>query len=547
MRSFLALVVVILVPTFAVSQHDDMKMSGPPPVKLDKGLGTVHHKVTTRSGQAQAFFDQGLAYIYGFNHDEAVRSFQKAAEIDPQMAMAYWGIALARGSNYNWTATSDQLKEAFYNLQKALTAAPKTSAADRAYITALSKRYSSDPNADQAKLAAGYSAAMRELSQKYPRDMDAATLYAESMMNRHPWQLWTRDGKPAVNTLEIVATLERVLKRTPNHPGANHYYIHAVEASPHPEKALPSARRLMTLAPHAGHLVHMPSHVYIRTGDYINAAKSNADAIKADESFMQRFSGPNFYSMMYLEHNVHFLASASAMSGRYRDAITNARRVADDAMPMIPGMPTMQFYAMYPMMVMVRFHKWDEIMASAAPPADFKLLTAYWHFARGMAMAGKKDKDGVTRELAAFREAVKAVPADLPMGNNQPPLYLGICDSLLAGQAAMTTGDLDAGIASLRKAFDDSMTVNYNEPPDWDLPVVEFYGPALLRTKFYEDAEAAYRLELKHRPNNGRALLGLTEALKQAKKTNWARKSEAEFKKAWRNADMPMTEQDLYR
>jgi tetratricopeptide (TPR) repeat protein len=547
MRSVAAILFVTLVPALAIGQHHDMKMAGQPPVKLEKGLGSVHHAVTTRNREAQAFFDQGLAYVFGFNHDEAVRSFQKAAELDPKMAMAYWGIALARGSNYNWQATSDQLKEAFDNLQKALAAAPNTSAADRAYIAALSKRYSADPNADQAKLAAAYSGAMRELSKKYPNDMDAATLYAESMMNLRPWQLWTRDGQPAENTLEIVATLERVLKRSPNHPGANHYYIHAVEASPHPEKALASARRLMTLAPHAGHLVHMPAHVYIRTGDYINAAKSNVDAIKADEAFMKRFSGPNFYSMMYLEHNVHFLASASAMSGRYQDAITNARRVADDSMPMIPGMPQMQFYAMYPMVVMVRFHKWDEITALRAPPAEFKLLTAYWHFARGMAMAGKKDKDGVTRELAAFREAVKSVPVDLPMGNNQPPLYLGICDSLLAGQAAMTKGELDAGIALLKKAFDDSMTVNYNEPPDWDLPVAEFYGPALLRMKLYEDAEAAYRLELKHRPNNGRALLGLTEALNQAKKTNWARKTDAEFRRAWRDADTPMTVKDLYR
>lgn len=544
---YLAVFVLLLLPTITLAQMDGMKMPGPPPVRLEKGLGPVHHKVTTKNVQAQAFFDQGLAYIYAFNHDEAVRSFKRAAELDPNMAMAFWGVALARGSNYNWSATSDQLAEAFQNLQKAIERAPNTSAADRAYIDALSKRYSSDPTADQGKLAAAYSAAMKQLVAKFPNDLDAATLYAESLMNLHPWQLWSLDGAPNENTLEIVTVLESVLKRNPNHVGANHYYIHAVEASPHPEKALPSARRLTTLAPAAGHLVHMPSHVYIRTGDYFGAAASNAEAIKVDEAYSKRFGGPNFYSSMYTSHNIHFLASASAMIGRYREASTRAKELADDAMPMVPGMPMLEFYALYPMVVRVRFHRWNELQLMAPPEKSFKLLTAYWHFARGMALANTRDTTGASRELNDFREAVKAVPADLPMGNNSPDNYFGIADALLSGEIQLAMGGTDNGIDMLRKAQLAAAAVNYNEPPDWDLPIAEFLGPALLKNKRYADAANVYRAELQRHPNNGRALFGLAEALKGQKKTTEAAKISAEFAKAWREADTPLRAADLYR
>ena len=549
MRYFAA-VLLLAMPVIVWSQPGSMagmKMSGPPPVKLEKGLGPVHHKVTTSNAQAQAFFDQGLAYIYAFNHDEAVRSFQMAAELDPKMAMAYWGIALARGSNYNWTATSDQLKEAFDNLQKALAAAPATSAADKAYIAALTKRYSSDPAADQTKLAAAYSTAMRDLHTQFPADDDAAVLYAESMMNLHPWQLWTVDGRPTENTNEIVATLETVLKRNPNHTGANHYYMHAVEASPHPEKALPSARRLAALAPGAGHLVHMPSHIYIRTGDYFNAATSNAKAVKVDDAYIRSWGGPNFYSSMYTNHNVHFLASASSMIGRYKDARSNAARLADDAIPMIPGMPMLEYFALYPMVVEVRFHHWDTIKKMPAPETRLKLLTAYWHFARGMAMAGTGDAKGAAAELSALRTAAAAAPADTPMGFTVPPAYFAICDSLLAGQAAIAAGETDKGIDHVRTALRGTIALNYDEPPDWDIPIAEFLGPALLKTKRFAEAETVYREELLRHPNNARALLGLAEALRQQKRTGEALKTGVKFARAWSEADTSLTAKDLYR
>ncbi|MDQ3754628.1 MAG: hypothetical protein M3371_07850, partial [Acidobacteriota bacterium] len=308
---YLLLVLVMVIPIITFGQHNhsanEMK-----PAALAPGMGEVYHPVSTDSDEAQQFFNQGLAYIYGFNHEEAVRSFRRAAELDPQLAMAQWGIALALGSNYNLQADAPQLREAYATVQKALALAAKASEHERAYIGALSKRYSNDPQADSQKLAVDYKSAMSELVRRYPDDLDAATLYAESMMNLRPWKLWTADGKPAEGTEEIVATLEGVLKRDPKHTGANHYYIHAIEASPHPERGLASAARLEKLAPAAGHLVHMPSHIYIRTGDYESAAQSNADAIVADRAYIEKSGAQGVYPMMYYNHNIHFLAAAHA-------------------------------------------------------------------------------------------------------------------------------------------------------------------------------------------------------------------------------------------
>jgi len=289
----------------------------------------------------------------------------------------------------------------------------------------------------------------------------------------------------------------------------------------------------------------MPSHVYIRTGNYFDAAASNAEAVKVDEAYSKHFGGPNFYSSMYTSHNIHFLASASAMIGRYREASTRAKELADDAMPMVPGMPMLEFYALYPMVVNVRFHKWGEIQAMPAPDKSFKLLTAYWHFARGMALANTRDATSANRELKDFRDAVKSVPADLPMGNNTPAAYFAIADDLLSGEIAIALGDIDNGVDTLRKAQTAAAAVNYNEPPDWDLPIAEFLGPALLKSKRYADAESAYRAELQRHPNNGRALFGLAEALKGQTKTAEARKVSAEFTKAWREADTRPA--DLFR
>jgi tetratricopeptide (TPR) repeat protein len=516
------------------------------PAVLVTGLGNVNHPVSTKNAQAQKFFNQGLAYIFAFNHDESVKAFKRAAELDPKLAMAYWGIALARGSNYNVSADKAQLKEAWDNLQKANSLASKASAQERAYIHALSKRYSPDEAADQKKLGEAYTAAMKELGQKYPNDLDAATLYAESMMNLRPWQLWSLDGKPAEGTLEIVAMLEKVLKRNPNHIGANHYYIHAVEASPDPDRALPSAMRIAKLAPNAGHLVHMPSHIYIRTGNYNDAAKSNADAIIVDKNYIRQNGAENLYSMMYYNHNIHFLASSSVMLGRYGDAMKAARDLEKNVTPLLKQMPMLQMFVMYPLIVQVRFEKWDEIMKYPAQPKELKVNNAFWYMARGLALAKAGKSGEAEKELAAMRENITMLPPDIPFGNNASPEVIKVGETLLAGEIALSRGDKNRAVELLREAAALEDKVNYNEPPDWDIPTREFLGRALLIKGDYAEAEKVYRDELVKHRHNARALFGLGEALNKQKKFAEAKKVRLEFTKKWAGADTKLTVAGLY-
>ena len=300
--------------------------------RLDPGLGPLHHPVSTRNRQAQAYFDQGMKLVFAFNHEAAIASFERAAQLDPNLAMAQWGIALALGPNINKPMDAQAHKAAYAALQKAIALAPKASATERAYIDALSKRYSADADADVGPLQVAYKNAMQQLVRSYPNDNDAAVLYAESLMDLNPWKFWAPDGKPADGTLELVGVLEQVLARQPNHIGANHYYIHAVEASPHPEKALAAAKQLETLAPSAGHLVHMPAHVYIRTGNYLEAARANVAAIKADER-LAKSGAESFYLIAYYGHNLHFLAISSAFAGNSRDAIAAAKKLHEVGRP----------------------------------------------------------------------------------------------------------------------------------------------------------------------------------------------------------------------
>ncbi len=319
-----------------------MKMGGEKPATLMSGLGSVHHPVSTTSPEAQKFFDQGLALVYAFNHEEAVRSFKRAAELDPRMAMAYWGTALALGPNINMDVDPQREKAAYDAVQKAISLVATTDTNERAYIEALAKRYSIDPKADLKKLAADYKSAMGELVKNYPDDLDAATLYAESAMDLRPWQLWTREGKPAPGTEEIIAVLESVLRRDPNHPGAIHYYIHAVEASPNPERALAYAPKLGKLMPAAGHLVHMPAHIYARTGDYENAARSNEDAAAADRAYIAASGTQGVYPLMYYSHNLHFLAIACSIEGRFADAMKAAKQLEANVGPHLKEMPMLE-------------------------------------------------------------------------------------------------------------------------------------------------------------------------------------------------------------
>jgi pimeloyl-ACP methyl ester carboxylesterase len=542
---YLMLVFTLLISGTAFAQHSHSSGEAKP-VTLMPGLGDVHHPVSTQNSEAQKFFNQGLAYIYAFNHEEAVRSFKRATELDSQMAMGYWGIALALGSNYNLQADAPQLKEAYAALQKALSFAGKASDNERGYIEALSKRYTNNPQADLQKLAVDYKNAMRELVKRFPDDLDAATLYAESCMNLRPWKLWSADGKPAEGTLEIIATLESVLRRNPKHTGANHYYIHAIEASPNPERGLASALRLEGLAPAAGHLVHMPSHIYIRTGDYEDAARSNAEAIVADRKYIEKSGAQGVYPMMYYNHNIHFLASAHAMNGRYADAIKTAKELEANIKPHLKAMPMLEMFAPYTTVVLVRFHKWQEILRLPEPERELKITSAFRHFARGLAYSKTAQIENAKAELKALRDKVQAIPADVPLGNSTAVGVLQVADHLLAGQIAFAQGDNRAAIERLQKGVEAEDAVNYNEPSDWDLPVREWLGGLLLVSGEHMEAEKIFRAELAKHPRNGRALFGLLESLKRQGKNSSAHMVQREFDKAWEKADTRLSIEEFY-
>jgi tetratricopeptide (TPR) repeat protein len=375
--------------------------------------------------------------------------------------------------------------------------------------------------------------------------LDAATLYAESMMNLRPWQLWKSDGKPAEGTEEIVAVLEGVLRRNPNHTGANHYYIHAVEASPNPERALPSASRLERLAPAAGHLVHMPSHIYVRTGDYVAAAQSNAEAIVADRAYLAQAGVRGVYPMMYYNHNIHFLASANGMNGNYLSAIKAARELEANVQPHLKAMPMLEMFMPYTMVVQVRFRRWDEILKQPAPAPELKITGAYWHFARGMAYAATKQAEQSAAELKALKDIIANVPADAPLGNNTARSVLQVAEQMLAGKLALARGDKQTALELLRKAVEAEDALSYNEPADWDLPTREALGGALVTSGDNAEAEKVFRAELTKHLRNGRALFGLVESLKRQGKTSAAQMVQREFQTAWEKADTKLRVEDL--
>ncbi|MGD9563381.1 MAG: alpha/beta fold hydrolase [Pyrinomonadaceae bacterium] len=551
MRSQIALFVLFILAAghlvYGQHGHGSHDTPGNRTVWLDDGLGNVDHPVTTRSAEAQKFFNQGLAYLFAFNHAEGVASFRRATELDPEMAMAYWGMSLGLGANYNDPANPDRFAQAYTELQKAVSLAPKASRADQAYIAALSKRYSSDPKADTKKLAADYSKAMAELVNQYPDDLDAATLYAESMMNLKPWQLWSLDGKPAEGTLEILAVLEGVLRRNPKHTGANHYYIHAIEASPNPERGLAAANRLLGLAPNAGHLVHMPSHIWLRTGDHDDAAKSNELAIVADRKYIQRSGATGIYPLMYYNHNIHMLAASHAGAGNFAGAIKAAKELEANVGPNVKDMPMLEMFMPYHLITLARFQKWDDILAYPKPAVELRITTAYWHLARGLAYneAGKT-RDAET-ELELMRTVVGSLAADAGIGNNKASDVMKVADALLAGEIALAKGGKKAGLDELRRAVAAEDLVNYNEPPDWHLPAREWLGRALMRSGEYADAEAVFRKEIDKNPKNGRALFGLAESLAKQGKTTSAELVRKEFEAAWKDADTKLSAEAFNR
>jgi len=489
-----------------------------------------------------------LRLIYAFNHDEAARSFQRAAEFDPKLAMAYWGIAEAVGPNYNDPASESRFVRAHAAIEKAQTLAADASESDKAYVAALAKRFPADPKSDLRAALEQYRDAMRDVVKRFPDDLDAATLLAEAGMNLHPWGLWRADGAPEEGTEEIVATLESVIRRDPNHLGAIHYYIHTVEASSSPERALAGANRLAQLAPAAGHIVHMPAHIYIRTGDYEAAVKTNQKAALADQAYIKAGAAEGIYSMMYYSHNLHFIAMAAAMNGNYLESRRGAQMLAANVGPHVKEMPPLEGFMTIPMAVEVRFHHWNEILKMPAPDPAMKATTGFWHFSRGLALAGTGKVNDAEAEYKIVSDAQAATPADeifnAPI-NNKTKDILEIAKDVLGAKIAMAKKDNSAAITMLREAVAIQDTLKYGEPPDWFFPVRESLGGALLLNGDAAGAEKVFREDLDRNPRNPRSLWGLRQALLQQKRDYDAGFVQKQFEASWKGGPAALKLDDL--
>jgi tetratricopeptide (TPR) repeat protein len=463
------------------------------------------------------------------------------------MAIAYWGIALVLGTNYNLPVDAEREKRAYEAIQKALTLSAQGPANERAYIDALATRYTNQPNPDYQRLEMAYHDAMRELSKRYPDDLDASTLFAESGMNLRPWKLWSRDGTPAEGTDDIVAVLQSVLKRDPNHLGANHFYIHAVEASAHPEIGLPSAQRLAALAPASGHLVHMPAHIFIRTGDHESSAKTNLAAARADETYFQIAHPQGIYPMMYYTHNLHFIAVEDAFMGRYRESLAAAKRVQNNVAPHVKEMGMLDAFNSLPMQIMVRFHRWAEILTLPQPEAALPMSTGTWHFARAMAYVNTDKVDEASTELGAL-EKIAPEMANIstnPQGPHDAEVVPLIMTRLIEARIANSRHEGDTAIRHLREAVFLEDSLDYNEPPDWLYQMREPLGGALLQAGKPAEAENVFREDLRKNARNPRSLFGLAESLKRQGKSSEALAAQQQFKMAWKNADTKLTVPEL--
>ncbi|MEY2540226.1 MAG: hypothetical protein QOG67_3966 [Verrucomicrobiota bacterium] len=491
--------------------------------RLMAGLGKVHHPVSTKIQQAQRFFDQGLALVYGFNHEEAQRFFQRAAELDPQLAMAWWGVAFSLGPNYNFPVDPAKEKAAFEAIQKAIALQENASEAERAYINALAFRYSNDAKADFRQLDIAYRAAMAKLTTRYPDDLDAATLYAGSVMNLNPWKLWLHDGRPNEGTEEIVAVLESVLKRDPNHIGANHYYIHAIEASPYPERGLASAVRLETLAPGAGHLTHMPSHIYSRVGDHPASVRSNIKAVTADRLFLSGKSNPGMENAMLAVHNVHFLAYAHCMNGNFGGAKAAADELVARVQPQLKEMPMLEGFLPTRLVVFMAFERWNDLVQLPAPDASLPVTTAEWHFARAVALAKLGKTDFAEKEKLKWRKAASQIPAEtIIIELNTAGDVFKVHENLLSAAIAGSRRDNKAAVDFLKQAVAAQDALNYSEPPAFYPPVRGLLGRALLEAKQFPEAERVFRADLEKNPRYGRDLVGLRDSLRAQSRENEA-------------------------
>ncbi|QHT65885.1 hypothetical protein GXP67_03985 [Rhodocytophaga rosea] len=499
---------------------------------------------------AHRFFNQGLNLTYGFNHGEAERSYREAIRLDSTCAMCYWGAAYVLGTNYNAAMEEAKQAEAQRLTQKAVEYSHNATDWERALIQASVSRYSYEKTKDQSILDKAYAEAMSKVYEQFTSHDDIVSLYAESLMNLHPWDLYTRRGEPKPWTHEIVHTIESVLKRNPHHPGANHLYIHVVEASATPERGLASADRLYDLMPGAGHIVHMPSHIYIRTGDYHKGSMVNEKAAEVDSLYITNCNSQGAYPLVYFPHNIHFLAATAAFEGRGETSINAAFRVAshvDTTVMREAGMQTLQHYRMIPHYVLVKFMQWDHILTLPQPASDLVYPQSVWRYARGMAFAGKNKLPEAKQEL----KTLKTLMQDSTLKTitiwelNGADKLIEIASRVLQAEILRKEGNNNTAISLLQEATDIEDKLNYNEPPDWFFSVRHSLGAVLLENRQYKEAEKVFKDDLFFIPKNGWALNGLYQSLIGQKKLNEAREVKKQFGQAWQYADIELASSEV--
>jgi len=508
--------------------------------QLYPGLGSFHRPIGTHSHAAQRYFDQGMRLLWAFNHDESTRSFARALELDPHCAMCAWGVALTIGPNYNLPMLAESRATiAYAATRRAQALAGSAAPVERALIAALASRYPNaqplDPTTAIPVLTA-YAAAMGEVARRFPDDLDVRTLYAEALMNVHAWKLWDSDGKPAPGTLEILATLEGVLARNPMHMGALHYYVHAIEASPHPEKGVVAAERLRGLAPAAGHLEHMPAHILQLVGRYEEAAEANRKGAAADVAYLASTTPPDYYAM-YFGHNYQFLAYSAAAEGREAetlDAVRRSRASVSDAL--LKEMPGTDWYVAELYTAAVRFGRWDELLAATPPDPGLPALSGGYLYATAVALAAKHHPAEARERLAQLDQLIAGLPADQPAGLNLLHDVLTVGSQVAAARIASAEGRSDDALHMLAAAVRLEDALGYNEPADWFFPVRHVLGAELLRAGKAAEAEHVYSEDLQRHPANGWALFGLAQALQAQGRGADARATELEFQKAWQHA-----------
>lgn len=540
------------IPLFAIAcsktPETDAELATRAGAPLFKGMGDYHRVIDTKDPGAQRYFDQGMVLAFGFNHAEAIRSFRAAQKLDPNCAMCFWGEALATGPNINVTAkgkaimSPEEQVAAFKALENAVTLTNGKPDIERDLIQALTKRYAPAPVDDRTALDQAYAAALGELVKKYPSDDDIAAMYAEAWMNTMPWNYWSDGETPRPEIVPVIAALESTLARSPKHPLALHLYIHAMEASSTPQKAEAAADTLYTLVPGSGHLVHMPAHIFWRVGRYNDAAEANVQAAKVDEDYIAACNAQGFYPAMYYPHNIHFLWAASSMQGQSKVAIEAARKVAANVrLEQIDQFPTVEFFHTIPLLSLVQFGHWDEILTEPQPRADLAFSNAIWRYARGVALANKGDIKGAKAEQAALvplkanEKVMKLDGSDYPASQ-----LLAIADNLLLGEIAMASGDTKTAVAKFTTAVASQDALPYTEPPFWYYPTRQSLGAALLKAGKAAEAEAVYRRDLEVYPHNGWSTFGLIQALEAQKKTADADMQREHFKAMWQFADIEL-------